>query len=199
MTPKELQSRWKNSDFVEGQKTVLQALSSADSLTGLDLRGIVIGREHPLKLYKVHFVRRTVRDVDFSAGEFGSSLAESVLESSTFDQAKFLTCSLGRARISDCTFNDALFESCDLTSMAVQNSRFVGAVFRERPSMGVQLMRSRFTGCDFSNAVFRGAELRAAKFFDCKFEGARFEKCDLRATKFEGGAPAESQLVRCTV
>jgi len=155
-------------------------------------------------------------DVDFSAGDIRSVLAEyegravffrrcdfigvdmqdlnladAVFEACTFKEAKLRECVLDRARVMAGSWEGADLASTDLSRVVfngvdLARTRFTGAMFDE-----VQFTECRMIGADLT--ALRGLAA-AVKFQNCNLQLASFQGTKLRGAIFSGSDLTEAEL-----
>lgn len=192
MAQDQLRERWKSQPY---QDQILPLISSELTrglvvLNDLDLAGITIGQEGPVKeFWNINLYRACLVDVDLRYASLAGSISEARLTRVCLAQATLDACTLIRAMVTQCDFSgakllliadDAVFENCD----------FTGAAFKSRRSNEFGGRRVRFSECNFTDAKFHRAEFRASRFVDCNFTNTKFVGCDFRGVKVEGSTTA---------
>jgi uncharacterized protein YjbI with pentapeptide repeats len=203
VSKKELIARWEHDvDFRKSVDFALDKILSKSELRGeVDLRGITIGNEGPVKeLWNANLAGCKFTQVDFSCSILEGSFKNAVFEGVNFSEAEFeqcilhsasfATCSFSRAKIKTTTMDDAYFLRCDFSSAELRGKGI---------ALGYGARRAKFIECDFTNAKLLRLEYRACLFERCTFEGATFAKCVLSGVKFEGQAPSARQFESCEV
>lgn len=199
MEKKQAVQRWKDNEFTLSIAFVLAKLiAKGEITTAVDLRGITIGNEGPIKdLWYANLAGCVLSGIDFRYSRFEGSFKDAAIDRCRFDESLFEACGMLSARFVNCRFDKSVFRLISMDDGYFEDCSFNAAKFTGKTMMEYGARRAKFVGCDFSQASFSRLEYRACQFVDCDFSGAKFDKSVFASVKFFGTAPAADQFHAC--
>ena len=201
MKKSDLKKRWESPAFLKSKQIAIEKLLSKSELKSeLDMRGIILGNEGPVRsFWYADLADCSLANIDFSYGIFEGNWQDAVIESCKFAEAKIEACRMFSAKVTDSCFMKTKFKDVSMDDGVFTRCDFGNAIFRGKLMMGYGGRRAKFIECNFEGTAFSNIEFRACQFVNCIFSDAKWDKCVFGGVKYFGNAPNVNQFSNCDV